>query len=60
MEKYHSGDYNKWDSTKCLSDQMLLYSLYYTTNQEEILLAKETLQQVSMEMQQVENKAKKG
>ena len=59
MEKYHSGDYNKWDSTKCLSDQMLLYSLYYTTNQEEILLAKETLQQVSMEMQQVENKAKK-
>ena len=54
-----SGDYNKWDSTKCLSDQMLLYSLYYTTNQEEILLAKETLQQVSMEMQQVENKAKK-
>ena len=59
MENYHSGDYNKWDSTKCLSDQMLLYSLYYTTNQEEILLAKETLQQVSMEMQQVENKAKK-
>ena len=59
MEKYHSGDYNKWDSTKCLSDQMLLYSLYYTTNQEEILLAKETLQQVSLEMQQVENKAKK-
>ena len=59
MEKYHSGDYNKWDSTKCLSDQMLLYSLYYTTNQEEILLAKETMQQVSMEMQQVENKAKK-
>ena len=59
MENYHRGDYNKWDSTKCLSDQMLLYSLYYTTNQEEILLAKETLQQVSMEMQQVENKAKK-
>ena len=59
MENYHSGDYNKWDSTKCLSDQMLLYSLYYTTNQEEILLAKETLQQVSLEMQQVENKAKK-
>ena len=59
IENYHSGDYNKWDSTKCLSDQMLLYSLYYTTNQEEILLAKETLQQVSMEMQQVENKAKK-
>ena len=59
MERYHSGDYNKWDSTKCLSDQMLLYSLYYTTNQEEILLAKETLQQVSLEMQQVENKAKK-
>ena len=59
MENYNSGDYNKWDSTKCLSDQMLLYSLYYTTNQEEILLAKETLQQVSMEMQQVENKAKK-
>jgi hypothetical protein len=59
MENYHSGDYNKWDSTKCLSDQMLLYSLYYTTNQEEILLAKETLQQVSLEMQQVEDKAKK-
>ena len=59
MENYHRGDYNKWDSTKCLSDQMLLYSLYYTTNQEEILLAKETLQQVSLEMQQVENKAKK-
>ena len=59
MENYHSGDYNTWDSTKCLSDQMLLYSLYYTTNQEEILLAKETLQQVSLEMQQVENKAKK-
>ena len=59
IENYHSGDYNKWDSTKCLSDQMLLYSLYYTTNQEEILLAKETLQQVSLEMQQVENKAKK-
>ena len=59
MENYHNGDYNKWDSTKCLSDQMLLYSLYYTTNQEEIMLAKETLQQVSMEMQQVENKAKK-
>ena len=33
--------------------------MYYTTNQEEILLAKETLQQVIMEMQQVENKAKK-
>jgi hypothetical protein len=59
MENYHSGDYNKWDSIKCLSDQRLLYSLYYTTNQEEILLAKETLQQVIMEMQQVENKAKK-
>ncbi len=59
MEGYQTGDYKKWETTSYLSDQMLLFSLYYTANQEEILAAKETLQQVSIEMHLAEEKEKK-
>ena len=59
MEGYQTGDYKKWETTSYLSDQMLLFSLYYTANQEEILTAKDTLQQVSIEMHLAEEKEKK-
>ena len=59
MEGYQTGDYKKWETTSYLSDQMLLFSLYYTANQEEILTAKDTLQQVSIEMNLAEEKEKK-
>ena len=59
MEVYQTGDYKRWETTSYLSDQMFLFSLYYTANQEEILTAKETLQQVSIEMHLAEEKEKK-
>ena len=59
MEGYQTGDYKRWETTSYLSDQMFLFSLYYTANQEEILTAKETLQQVSIEMHLAEEKEKK-